>query len=447
MTLQLPEKAAYIIHTLEQAGFEAYAVGGCIRDSLLGKDPEDWDITTSALPEQIKALFPHTVDTGIQHGTVTVICQKEAFEVTTYRVDGKYEDARHPKEVTFTASLKEDLQRRDFTVNAMAYNEKTGLVDEFCGIADLRNGIIRCVGAANQRFGEDALRMMRAVRLAAQMGFEIEEDTYRAMAGMAENIGKVSAERIQAELVKLLVSPHPEMLRTLYETGITKVILPEFDKMMETPQHNPHHCYDVGGHTLHVLAGVPPDKALRLAALFHDIAKPLCRTTDGEGVDHFYGHPKQGAQLASEIMRRLKFDNETRKKVCAYVMWHDENPQLNKTDVRIRLSRIGTEYFPELFTLKRADIKAQSSYKQEQKFAYVDEYEKMYREIIDQKNCLSIKELEVSGRDLMLAGMQPGKEIGAALQYLLEQVLAHPEYNERETLISLLHNPNNSFIR
>ena len=314
--ISLPAKVARILNTLGEHGYEAYAVGGCVRDSLLGRMPQDWDITTSARPEQVKALFRHTIDTGIQHGTVTVMLDHEGFEVTTYRIDGEYEDARHPKEVAFTANLLEDLKRRDFTINAMAYNEVTGLVDAFDGIGDLERGVIRCVGNAMERFSEDALRMLRAVRFAAQLGFSIERETQEAIAGLAGNIKKVSAERIQVELVKLLTSPNPGELKVAYRTGLTAVFLPEFDMMMETPQNNPHHCYSVGEHTLKAIEAVPADKVLRLTMLLHDIAKPACKTTDKKGVDHFYGHPVRGSEMARGILRRLKFDNDTTDRVC-----------------------------------------------------------------------------------------------------------------------------------
>ena len=251
MQIQLPDKVHHIINTLEEAGYEAYAVGGCVRDSILGRKPDDWDITTSAKPEEIKRLFPRTVDTGIKHGTVTVLLGGEGFEVTTYRVDGVYEDGRHPSEVTFTASLKEDLKRRDFTINAMAYNARTGLVDLYGGLADIENRVIRCVGIAGERFDEDALRMLRAVRFSAQLSFRIEEATGEAVKALAPNLQKISAERIQVELVKLVTSPNPDYLRTAYELGITAQILPEFDLCMETPQRHKHHCYDVGEHILH----------------------------------------------------------------------------------------------------------------------------------------------------------------------------------------------------
>ena len=247
--IKIPERANLIIHALEDAGYEAYVVGGCVRDSILGREPNDWDITTSALPEQVKALFRRTVDTGLKHGTVTVLQQDEGFEVTTYRIDGEYEDGRHPKEVAFTRDLSEDLKRRDFTINAMAYNDRKGLVDLYGGLDDIENKVIRCVGDPYERFGEDALRMLRAVRFSAQLGYSIEEKTKEAIQELSPNLEKISAERIHTELVKLLVSDNPMELRTAYETGMTKVFLPEFDLAMETDQKHIHHCYSVGGGT------------------------------------------------------------------------------------------------------------------------------------------------------------------------------------------------------
>ena len=323
MQIQLPEKVEYIIQTLEAAGYEAYAVGGCVRDSLLNREPDDWDITTSARPQQVKEVFPRTIDTGIQHGTVTVMMGKEGFEVTTYRIDGEYEDSRHPKEVIFTANLIEDLKRRDFTINAFAYNHRSGIVDAFDGMTDLKNGIIRCVGEAKERFTEDALRMMRAVRFSAQLGYDIEEKTKEAIVELAPNLKNISAERIQVEFVKLLQSPHPDYLRVAYELGMTKVILPEFDKAMETPQNNPHHMYNVGEHLLHTLLEVRPDRSLRIAALLHDIAKPDTETKDYDGISHFHGHAEVGEEKAAAILRRLKFDNDTINKVKKYVKFHD----------------------------------------------------------------------------------------------------------------------------
>lgn len=435
MKIILPEKVTYIIETLMEHGFEAYAVGGCVRDTVLLRTPKDWDITTSAQPDQVKKLFRHTIDTGIEHGTVTVMLDHEGFEVTTYRIDGEYEDARHPKEVQFTSDLLEDLKRRDFTINAMAYNDKDGLVDAFDGIGDLKRGVIRCVGCAEERFSEDALRMLRAVRFAAQLGFTIEEQTRDAAAQLSGNLAKVSAERIQMELVKLLVSDHPEEMRTAYETGLTRVFLPEYDCMMQTAQNNPHHCYSVGEHVTHSLCYVENDKILRLAMLLHDVAKPDCKKTDEQGVDHFYGHPAKGSEMAGAILRRLKFDNDTRVRVCKLVQWHDDNPVLEERIVRRAVSRIGTEQYPALFAVKRADILAQSEYRKEEKLAYVNGYESMYRAILAQEQCLTIKDLAVNGSDLIAAGMKPGKEIGEVLKHLLDEVLEHPELNTKEKLL------------
>lgn len=434
MIIQLPEHVQYIIDTLESAGYEAYAVGGCVRDTLLGRVPGDWDITTSATPEQVKAQFKRTVDTGIAHGTVTVMLDKCGYEVTTYRIDGEYEDARHPKEVVYTANLLEDLKRRDFTVNAMAYNETNGLVDAFDGIGDLERGIIRCVGEPEERFGEDALRMLRAVRFAAQLGFSIETATKDAIALLAPTLSKVSAERIQVELVKLLTSENPQEVRAIYETGISKVILPEWDAMMETPQNNPHHCYSVGEHTIETLKYTGADKVLRLSAFLHDIAKPCNRTTDDNGIDHFYGHPEAGAVKAKEVLRRLKFDNATIDAVRALVWGHDVNPVLTDKSVRRAVRKIGISCYPMIFELKRADILAQSEYERTEKMEALAQYEKLYREIMDRQDCLSLKDLAVNGKDLMELGVQQGKDIGRILNALLDIVVEDPQKNTKEYL-------------
>ena len=438
MLIHLPEDVKAILHTLQEAGYEAYAVGGCIRDSLLGRRPDDWDITTSAKPQETKALFGKTIDTGIQHGTVTVMRHGRGYEVTTYRVDGEYEDGRHPKEVTFTASLKEDLRRRDFTVNAMAYNEKDGLVDLFGGRQDLEQKIIRCVGEANERFEEDALRIMRAVRFSAQLGFSIEERTKEAIRGHAERLRQVSAERIQVELTKLVISPNPDFLRIAWETGITAVVLPEFDRLMEQPQNNPHHCFSVGEHTLHAMQAVRPDKCLRLAMLLHDVAKPLCLTTDAEGIDHFHGHAQKGERMAAQILKRLRYDNHTTELVSRLVKWHDVAIAPEKKAVRRAASRMGKELFPLILEVKAADLAAQSDYQRAEKREWLERLRSLYEEIEREGDCLTIKDLAVNGRDLIQAGITPGPQLGLALQQLLEIVLEDPEKNTREYLLSSL---------
>lgn len=437
MRIQLPAKVHNIINTLEEAGYEAYAVGGCIRDCVLGRTPDDWDITTSAKPEEIKCLFPRTVDTGIKHGTVTVLLGGEGFEVTTYRIDGAYEDGRHPTEVTFTASLKEDLRRRDFTINAMAYNDRSGLADLYGGLSDIEKQVIRCVRDAKERFEEDALRMLRAVRFSAKLGYRIEESTGEAIKALAPNLQKISAERIQVELVKLVTSPHPDYLRTAYELGITAQILPEFDLCMKTPQRHKHHCYDVGEHILHSMLGVEPDKVLRLGMLFHDIGKPQTLTVDPDGTTHNKRHPFEGEKITRKVMRRLKFDNDTIDKVTKLVLYHDYDIAATEAGVRRAVNRMGEDIFAMIFTVRRADIAAQSDYMRKEKLEKVAYIEALYREITARKDAVTLKDLAISGNDLIAEGMPPGRQIGETLSALLERVLDDPSLNTKENLLKL----------
>lgn len=440
MKIQLPEKVNTIIQTLQEHGYEAYAVGGCVRDSLLGREPGDWDITTSASPDETKKLFARTVDTGIEHGTVTVLLGKEGFEVTTYRIDGKYEDSRHPTEVIFTRNLREDLLRRDFTINAMAYNDTEGIVDIFGGMDDLKRKIIRCVGNARERFGEDALRIMRGVRFAAQLGFSLEKETKEAMTELAPTLEKISAERIQTELVKLLVSDSPELIREAYHLGVTAVILPEFDEMMRTGQETKYHRYDVGEHTVQAVCNVPPDKVLRLTMLLHDVAKPEMKTVDADGTAHFKGHDIRGEQKAKEILRRLKFDNDTIHKVTKLVRWHDYRMPAEKKNVRKAMSKISAELFPMYLLVKRADILAHSMYRREEELENLSGLQKCYEEIVADHECVSLKQLAVTGTDLIAIGMKPGKQIGEVLNELLRIVLEYPEFNNKEHLLRFVQN-------
>lgn len=435
MQIKLPEKVKQIITELEAAGYEAYAVGGCVRDSILGRTPDDWDITTSATPMQTKAVFKRTIDTGIQHGTVTVMLEHEGFEVTTYRIDGEYEDSRHPKEVVFTQNLVEDLKRRDFTINAMAYNDRSGIVDVFGGMADLDNKVIRCVGNATERFTEDALRIMRAVRFSAQLGFSIDPDTERAIVELAPNLANISAERIQVELVKLLMSPNPDYIRKAYDLGITRIVLPELDTAFETPQNNPHHMYTVGEHLMHCLINTRADKCIRIAALLHDIGKPASRTTDKAGIDHFHGHVEIGEEMAVKILKRLKFDNDTLTRVRIYIRYHDRQIEPNDRAVRRAVSKIGEEYFSEVLEIKRADCLAQSMYMRKDKLDKLDKIGALYKKIVEKRQCVSLKSLEISGNDLIMAGVPQGRKIGEILAKLLEDVLEEPSHNTREYLL------------
>lgn len=435
MIMQLPRDVKFIIDTLTEAGYEAYAVGGCVRDTILGREPDDWDITTSAKPYEIKALFHPTIDTGIQHGTVTVLRNHVGYEVTTYRIDGVYEDSRHPKEVTFTANLTEDLLRRDFTINAMAYNDTDGLIDEYGGLEDIRNGIIRCVGVAKERFTEDALRMMRAVRFSAQLGYEIEDKTADAIVELHQNLKNISAERINTELTKLLMSDHPDYLRKAYELGITSVVLPEFDQCMKLEQKHIHHCYSVGEHILHSLDHVEKDKVLRYSMLFHDLGKPACLSWGDDGQTHFHGHNVVSADLSHAIMKRLRFDNDTLAKVEKLVRNHDRKIETNRRAVRRAMNQMSVELFPLLLLVKEADVYAQSDYKRQEKLDELASLWELYDQVMESKECVSLKDLELTGRDLIAIGLPTGPDIGRVLNELLVKVIDDPELNKKDILI------------
>lgn len=392
MHLELPPKVTRILLTLQSHGHEAFAVGGCVRDAILGRKPDDWDITTSARPEEIKRLFSHTVDTGLAHGTVTVLLGREGYEVTTYRIDGSYEDYRHPSQVIFSADLAEDLRRRDFTINAMAYNRQQGLVDIFGGMEDLQRKRIRCVGNARERFLEDALRILRAVRFSAQLGFSIEEGTKEALRELAGNLSHVSAERIQVELVKLLLSGHPEFVLQLFDLGIAGVVLPEIKED------------EVGRGRLEEIAfslgRVPGDRFLRLAL----VLEPL------------------GEQQAYQVLRRLKFDNHTSNTVRRLVRWYGEPLGGNTAAVRLAAARIGGGLFPMV-------LKLQGTYRD------VSDVQAAWEEIVREKQCISLKALQVSGKDLIALGMKPGQALGEVLDELFRDVLENPGHNTKEYLL------------
>jgi tRNA nucleotidyltransferase (CCA-adding enzyme) len=448
MKFTIPEKVNTIIEELMRNGFEAYAVGGCVRDMVLDREPEDWDITTSATPIEVKRIFRRTVDTGIAHGTVTVLIDKEHYEVTTYRLDGEYEDNRHPKEVTFTACLSEDLKRRDFTINAMAYNEKEGLIDLFGGMEDIKRGIIRCVGSAEERFEEDALRILRAVRFSAQLDFVIEEETMAAIKDKVKNLNNISAERIRVELTKLLLSDHADRLRTLYESGITGVILPEFNRMMTTPQKNIHHIYNVGEHTIHAVLEAAGkldenrfDKSMRSVLkwtmLLHDIEKPGTISVGKDGQNHFYGHPEKSAVTAKNILKRLKFDNDTLDTVVHLIRWHDYRFVLTPAGMRSAALKIGKDYMELIFEVNRADTSAKNPNLIEGEYKKLGEARRLYDEILARQECVSLKELAVNGNDLIAEGFRPGREMGEILNRLLAAVIEKPELNQKEKLMEM----------
>lgn len=455
MKIQLPQKVDYIINQLIKGGFEAYAVGGCVRDSILGKEPEDWDITTSAQPCEVKKIFRRTVDTGIAHGTVTVMLDKEGYEVTTYRIDGEYEDNRRPKTVEFTSNLVEDLKRRDFTINAMAYNEQNGMVDVFGGLQDIKKGVIRCVGSATERFDEDALRILRAVRFSAQLGFCIEAETLQAIKEKAHNLNNISAERIRVELNKLLLSNHPEKIIDAYQMGITPIILPEFDLMMITEQHNFNHIYSVGIHSVKAIQvltspevqqlfsndaitfGTKEKLILNWTLLLHDVEKPNCITHGVNGEDHYYGHQEKSAKSAKRILRRLKFDNETIALVERLIKWHDYRITLTPSGMRKAINKIGADIMDLLFEVKKADILAQNPATWEDKITHLKHAISLYKEILEKNECVNLKMLEVNGKDLIDLGFKPGIKIGEVLNMLLEQVLNNPDLNDKQKLLDI----------
>ena len=445
MQLEMPKNVRTIISKLQDEGYEAYAVGGCVRDSFLGQKPSDWDITTNALPAEVKALFRRTVDIGIEHGTVKIMIGDEGYEVTTYRIDGEYEDSRHPKEVTFTKELREDLRRRDFTVNAMAYSEKTGIIDLFGGIDDLKAGIIRAVGDPKERFTEDALRILRALRFSARFGYEIEENTKHAIKELAPNLANISAERIREELEKLLISDHPDRMLWAYELGVTKVILPEWDDMVNCIQNTPHHFTDVGHHTIVAMnylvekyADVEPSdmRILRIATFFHDMGKPVMKFTGEDGVDHFTDHPQKSAEMTKKVLRRLKYDNDTISKVYKLVYYHDTRPVLEYPSIRRFMVDVGPNNMKNLLILKHVDLWAHADYQWDDKVYNVETLDSMYQKVLEDKDCLTIRELAIKGSDLIGMGIKEGPVLGNILNQLLDEVLEEPGRNNMEYLQS-----------
>ena len=437
--IEVPKNVKNILSILEGNGFEAFAVGGCVRDAILGRVPDDWDITTSALPQQVKDIFHKTLDTGLQHGTVTVRMGGEGYEVTTYRIDGEYTDGRHPDSVEYTSNLIEDLKRRDFTINAMAYNPSIGLIDAFDGIGDIERKCITCVGEAEQRFHEDALRILRAIRFSAQLGFEVSDCTKDAIKKLAPTLEKISAERIHTEMEKLLLSGHPEKFIDAYELGVTKIVFPEFDAMMECPQNTPYHKYDVGRHTVEVMKHVPPQKVIRWAALLHDVGKPKSHLVK-DGRDHFYGHAHVGSKMAVEVLRRLKMDNKTIKTVSRLVDCHDDRPTQTKYGmtpeaVRRSVHKIGKDIYELYLQLVYAEFQGKSDYGMEKGYDSYYYVKQQYEEIVAQGICTAIKEMDFSGKDLIEMGCPLGEKIGVVLDELMEIVLKHPEKNKKEILI------------
>jgi tRNA nucleotidyltransferase (CCA-adding enzyme) len=427
-----------IIGLLAQNGYDGYAVGGCVRDSLLGKAPHDWDICTPATPEEMLRVFEglRVIETGIKHGTLTVLLDGEAFEVTTYRVDGEYLDNRRPSSVRFVGSLIEDLSRRDFTVNAMAYNEQAGLVDPFSGADDLKAGLIRCVGNPDDRFGEDALRILRALRFASVFGFALEPETSDSIHRNKQLLRNISAERISIELGKLLCGVGAGDILRRY-ADVIAVFIPEITPMLGFEQYNPYHSFDVWEHTVKSITKAPEDLTLRLVMLLHDIAKPRSFTRDESGRGHFHGHPAQSAELAEQILKRLKFDNQTIEKVKTLVYWHDVRLEVSPRAVKRLLNKIGPEHFKALLLIKLADYGAQNPDYFTLRAQQLDQLRGILETVLKERQCFSMKDLAVTGSDLLALGIPQGGQLGEVLKTLLDMVINDEATNSREELLDI----------
>ncbi len=435
MTMDMPKNVDTAINLLQSAGFEAYAVGGCVRDSLLGKTPNDWDITTSAKPENMKSVFAdfHCIDTGIKHGTVTVVIVGEPLEITTFRLDGEYEDNRHPKSVTFTSDLGADLGRRDFTVNAMAYSKMTGTVDLFGGQNDLKNKIIRCVGDPDRRFNEDALRILRALRFASALDFEIEEKTAQSLLKNRALLGNISEERIAKELLKLVCGKGAKRILTDFAPVLFE-ILPELQPMYKNSHDNPHHCYDIYEHTLIAVESIDPEPTLRFAMLLHDCGKPAVKKFDENGVAHFYGHQRISAEISAQILARLKVSNKFRDEILFLVSNHDRWELYENTEKMPRyLSKFGLDGVLKLLKVMRADVLAQSP-EYRYRLDQIADAEEIAKNLAAQKPCLSLSELQINGRTLMDIGIPQGRKLGAVLAQLLDEVIDGVTKNTQEAL-------------
>ena len=438
MTIVVPADVQQIIDRLEVHGHSAYIVGGCVRDAIMGRTPHDYDICTSALPDEVLAIFSDrkVIETGLKHGTVTVQGDADYYEVTTYRIDGEYTDGRHPDEVKFVDDVVQDLSRRDFTINAMAYNAHTGLMDPFHGYDDIQNGLIRCVGNPVNRFNEDALRIMRAVRFAATCGFTIHHDTHDAMLSLRHLLVHVSEERKTSEFCKMLVRADVDLLMTYRDVFAT--FIPELQSTFDFAQNNPHHIYDVYAHIAHSVANASQDVHIRLALMFHDIAKPNTYVEDDAGVGHFYGHASDGAEMSKDIMKRMRLDNDTISIVSELIASHDMATSTSLKAVRRMISKMGEDQARRLIEVMRADKLAQSENADTLKNLEILDIMENNIDVVKANNeCFTLKNLAINGHDLIGLGIKDGKLIGRTLNHLLDIVLAEPEKNVKEVLIEL----------
>lgn len=429
----MPKDVEKIIEHLNSAGYEAYVVGGCVRDSIMEKTPHDWDICTSATPEVVKSLFSHTTDYGMKHGTITVFADKEGYEITTFRAETDYSDHRHPDTVEFVADLKSDLSRRDFTINALAYNNESQLIDMFNGLDDIRNQMIRCVGNADERFKEDALRILRALRFAATLGFDIEDKTSEAIHYNVHLLKYIAEERKRDELMKLLGGNYTTKILLEYSDVIAEVI-PEIQLCVGFNQNNRYHCYDVYEHMVHAVEnGITPIE--KFALLIHDIGKPHCYTEDKKG-GHFYGHPAISEEIAKDVVNHLKFDNDSKKAVLELVKYHDIEIPVTKKSVLKLLNRLGEERALQLMDIKLADILAHAPGTQDALIEKWKIFNRLLGEVLVEGNCFSRKNLAVNGNDIKALGVSEGPEIGRIIQTLMGEVMSEQLANEKEVLLN-----------
>lgn len=452
LKIEIPSGANEIIHSLQNNGYEAFLVGGCVRDSILGRPIHDYDITTSATPYEMMKVFKdkRIIETGLQHGTITIVINGEGYECTTYRIDGNYSDSRRPDSVAFTRSLEEDLKRRDFTINAMAYNNEAGLIDPFNGMEDIKYHKIRCVGRAEDRFSEDALRILRAIRFASQLGFVVNSDASLNIHKMYKNLENISTERINSEFCKIALSSEFYIQIVLFRE-VFSLFIPEIKDMFGFQQNNPYHIYDVWNHTVHAVQAYEcdcePDLNSRdlitsLAVFFHDIGKPHCYQDGEDGIRHFKGHGRVSADMTDTIMKRLRFDNDTREKVVQLVYYHDATFEVGEKYIKRWLNKIGEEQFRRLLNVRRADIKAQAYIEQESRLQKIDNIEYILEEVLQKDECFSLKDLAVNGKDLIEIGYKPGKEIGNTLNCLLQLVIEGVYPNEKDELLKYVETTN-----
>lgn len=445
--IKLPPQVQAALDILNQAGHTAYAVGGCVRDVLRGVSPHDWDLTTSALPQEMQACFTgyHVIETGLQHGTLTVVIDGMPLEITTYRIDGTYTDNRRPDSVTFTVHLRDDLSRRDFTVNAMAYHPQEGIVDLFGGAEDLRIGQIACVGKAQERFAEDGLRILRALRFSSVLDFSIAEETAAAIHLQKGLLRGISAERIFAELTKLICGVGAARILREYADVLFE-ILPELRPMYGFDQQNPHHDYDVYEHTLHVLEAVPSEPILRYSALLHDAGKPATFTKDERG-GHFYGHAKISVEIARQTMLRLKSDRKTMDAVLELTEHHDVVFVKPERNIRRMVNRMGFEQTRRLLELHRADVTGQAEQHRAERIAESEKMLAFLDELEQADECLTLKKLAVNGQDMMAVGVPQGRAVGVMLQSLLERVMDGELPNTREELLAAVRKETDQEVR